>query len=283
MRTAREVWPTVCTVVTMAVAALAAVVGVGDAGRQLYLQFNLCGNVCNHGGLAVVSDLEAAIAAETPFSVTLNEVCQNQYVRLREDLTAYQSRFDATGPVCGNGYRYGNATLVRASTVDLLGSWALPNPAGGEPRRLMCLGARQSGKPVTVCVTHVSYVQGNIAAQVGAVAALVRGLGDTAPVVLSGDFNTDPWDARLDPLYAANYGSGTGEFQEADAAGYGSGARTSTRRGADPANTYTFDRHKIDYIFLSGGRWSAPHANVMHAPGGLSDHDALWATATLNG
>src|SRR5689334_16588256 len=78
--------------------------GPGPAAvRQSYLQFNMCGNACNHGDLAVVHNLEQTIGADHPSVVTLNEMCANQFERLDRDLPGYAGRFDATGPVCGNG------------------------------------------------------------------------------------------------------------------------------------------------------------------------------------
>ena len=62
------------------------------AARQTYLQFNMCGNACNHGDLAVVRNLEQTIAVDRPIAVTLNEVCENQYDRLRAGLPGYNSR-----------------------------------------------------------------------------------------------------------------------------------------------------------------------------------------------
>jgi endonuclease/exonuclease/phosphatase family metal-dependent hydrolase len=217
-------------------------------GRQTYLQLNMCGNVCNHGGLAVVRNLEETIATRRPVAVTLNEVCENQYDRLAADLDAYRGRFDATGPICGNGARYGNAVLARASDVDLIGSWPLPDLSGGETRRLMCV--RSDG--LAVCVTHISYLQADIAAQIDAVAAILDGLDRAGAVVLGGDLNTDPADPRLGPLYGICHG----------------------------ATGVTFHQHSIDYIFLSE-HWSSAQAHAVDAAGGFSDHEGLFATATL--
>src|SRR5262245_3159486 len=124
------------TVTTVVVAGVV-FCGVGFAsganaltGRQAGLQLNMCGNVCNHGGLAVVANIARTIAARAPLAVTLNEVCQNQYDRLRADLAVYSGRFDPTGPLCTNGARYGNAILVRTPQTRLVGSWPLPDSAG---------------------------------------------------------------------------------------------------------------------------------------------------------
>jgi endonuclease/exonuclease/phosphatase family metal-dependent hydrolase len=236
------------------------------AFKQVFLQLNLCGNACNAGALGVVSALEDTIGRRRPFAVTLNELCENQYERLRADLDGYQGRFDPTGPRCRNGARYGNAILVRAPDLTVIGSWPLPNPAADELRRLMCLSAVLPwGKPLVLCVTHISNEAGNIAAQVRATAGVLNGLTRDHVVLLGGDFNTDPADARLSPLYL----SCTGAFREADSTGCP--ARAGYRQ--------TYPGHKYDYLFLSNGDWSA--AAETDAAGGLSDHHALWATATL--
>jgi endonuclease/exonuclease/phosphatase family metal-dependent hydrolase len=250
--------------------------------RQAYLQFNMCGNACNHGGLAVVHNLEHTIAADRPVAVTLNEVCENQYERLRRDLPGYAGRFDPTGPVCGNGTRYGNAVLVHGSGLDVLGGRQLPNPAGDETRRLLCVRGHPAGAAaLVVCVTHISFVAGNIAAQIDAVAGYLRGLPGGEAILLGGDFNTDPGDARLDPVYSNRYDAGTGSFTEADSAASHSRMGTGRRPGADGVNETTFAKTKLDYIFLADGHWSAARATVVDAGGGLSDHGALLATTTV--
>jgi endonuclease/exonuclease/phosphatase family metal-dependent hydrolase len=232
-------------------------------GRQTFLQLNMCGNACNHGGLAVVRRIEAAIRGGWPYAVTLNEVCENQFDQLSVDLTAYRGRFDPTGPVCSNGVRYGNAILMRTEAVELVGSWSLPSIAGGEPRRLMCLSPRQTRPgPLITCVTHLSFLQEEIAAQIDAVAGITRGLGGSHALLLGGDFNAAPADTRLDLIYRAASGTGIGGFDEA----------ASARGGS-----------KIDYIFLSVGHWSDATARNADVTGGLSDHRAVWAAATFRG
>jgi endonuclease/exonuclease/phosphatase family metal-dependent hydrolase len=245
----------------------------GHTARQAYLQFNMCGNACNHGDLAVARNLERTVTADRPVAVTLNEVCENQYDRLRAGLPGYAGRFDPTGPVCGNGARYGNAVLVAGPGLEPAGSWQLPNPAADETRRLMCVRARG----LVVCVTHISFAAGNIAPQIDAVAATLRAFPGDEPIVLGGDFNTDPADERLNPMYSNRYDSGTGRFTEAD-------SRTSRSRiGVDGVNDTTFARHKLDYIFLADGHWSTARAAVVDAGHGLSDHGALLATTTVAG
>src|SRR4051794_17141882 len=175
-------WRSVRSPRTTVLACLAAVVlAVGLAGdaqatplRRTYLQFNLCGNACSGGGLAVVDRLTAAIRDRTPMAVTLNEVCQNQFDELLAGLPGYRGRFDPTGPHCHNAARYGNAILIRSPDIGLVGSWALPNPGGDETRRLLCLRTG-SGRPLTVCVTHISNVDVNAGPQIAAIARRLHG------------------------------------------------------------------------------------------------------------
>jgi endonuclease/exonuclease/phosphatase family metal-dependent hydrolase len=265
----------------VAVAAVAFSTGRGAAAHHLYLQFNLCGNACNDGGLGVVGELVTAVRARRPFAVTLNEVCENQYARLRADLAAYHGHFDPTGARCRNGDRYGNAVLVRTAEVDVIGGWDLPNPARDEARRLLCLSTRlPEAATLVVCVTHVSNDGGNIAAQVDVVADQLRRLAVAGPVLVGGDFNTNPADARLDPLYRTCDGSGPGMFHEADSGGCVNRSLLNHPFGPDVINQHTYGRDKYDYIFLSHGGWSTFAAEATDA-GGFSDHDALWATANL--
>jgi endonuclease/exonuclease/phosphatase family metal-dependent hydrolase len=244
----RGFWPRSGAAVAVAGAALAAVVVASGpsiaAGAQTYLQFNMCGNSCNHGGLRVVRNLEDTVAARRPYAVTLNEVCENQYDQLRAEMRAYQGRFDPTGPTCRNGSRYGNAILVRASHVDLLGSWPLPDPSGGEPRRLMCL----STATLVVCVTHISYLPADIGPQIAAVAGII---GGTKAWLVGGDFNTEPTDPRLDPVSSTCESPGSGYA--------------------------TMGGRKIDYIFLRNGGRATARAVAID----LSDHRALLATEAV--
>jgi len=269
--------------VAAAVAVIATVPLAGDARAtghpQTYLQFNMCGNACHRGGLEVVGDLVSPIQRHRPDAVTLNEVCENQYDRLRVNLPGYRSWFDPTGANCRNGARYGNVILAQASEVNLIGSWELPNPAGDELRRLLCLDARASDRQLlNICVTHISNESGNIAAQVATVASILSGLRLTGPVLLGGDFNTDPGDARMNPLYSTCYTLGAGTFREVDSSGCEHRSGINVKVGSDVINEDTYAGRKFDYIFLSDGHWSAVQADAMVlAP---SDHDSLWATAT---
>jgi endonuclease/exonuclease/phosphatase family metal-dependent hydrolase len=248
--------------------------------RHTYLQYNLCGNACNAGGLGVIDELVAWIDRRRPVAATLNEVCENQYERLRAGLGAYRGFFEPTSR-CRNGSRYGNVILIRSGDASHVGGWDLPNPAGDERRRLLCVRAdKLSAGPLVVCVTHISNYAGNIAAQVEVVAGHVNRLAVDHTVLVGGDFNTDPADPRLDPLYRACGGSGTGRFHEADSSGCAVRSPLNQTVHDDVINEDTYGRHKYDYLFLSEGDWSSFAAQAVD-PEGLSDHDPLWATAVL--
>jgi endonuclease/exonuclease/phosphatase (EEP) superfamily protein YafD len=129
----------------------------------------------------------------------------------------------------------------------------------------MCVRGHPSGvASLVVCVTHISFMAGNIGAQIDAVATILSGLSGDDPVLLGGDFNTEPADDRLNPLYG---NAGRGSFTEADQ--------------ADDLIDTTFAMHKLDYIFLADGHWSAARATAIDAGRGLSDHSALLATAVV--
>lgn len=289
MRPIRPIYLKIVAVAAAAVVAVATIVALAVAGgaqatahREIFVQFNLCGNACGNGGLGIVTQLTTAIRERRPFAITLNEVCENQYARLRSDLDAYQGRFDPTGPTCHNGARYGNAILLRTTDATLVGGWDLPNPAGDESRRLLCLSTRLPAAPVLiVCVTHISNVSGNVGAQVRAVAGIVRGLDSADAVVLAGDFNADPVDPWMNPLYGTCDGAGSGVLREVDSAGCQARPMLNRNVGGDIINEHTYNQHKYDYIFVSDRDWSAPTAEAVDIGHGLSDHEALWATATL--
>jgi endonuclease/exonuclease/phosphatase family metal-dependent hydrolase len=277
------------TVVVAVIVAVAVLALAGETRtrteRLTILQFNLCGNACNRGALGVVSNLATAIHTRQPFAVTLNEVCENQYAWLRADLDHYHGRFEATGPRCRNGARYGNAVMLRTTRVTHMGSWSLPNPARDEIRRLVCVGTSRPGIPsLAVCATHISNVAGNIAPQLTAVADVLTRLDADHAVLLGGDLNVVPADARMDSLYDTCYATGRGRFVEADSAGSAgcaSRALNNAKVGAEAINQHTYAEVKFDYIFLSKGDWSLSGADVTDVATGLSDHKALWAYAAL--
>jgi endonuclease/exonuclease/phosphatase family metal-dependent hydrolase len=237
-----------------------------EPGTVTFLQFNLCGSACGTR-FGIVADLEREIRGHSPqpYVVTLDEVCRGQYDRLVADLR-YAGHFEPTVPDrCWDGSDYGIAILVRAGAVGFAGSWALPAPAGGEPRRLACVRTEVRDRPLTGCVTHLDTDPANTPSQVAAVARHAAALG---PAVVGGDFNAVPGAAALAPMYAA--------FDEVG--GGVTGGCAAARCGAGPG--YAHPTRKIDYLFLTRGAFTGPVARTTDAP--HSDHVPLWATATAS-
>jgi endonuclease/exonuclease/phosphatase family metal-dependent hydrolase len=235
-----------------------------DPGAVTVLQFNMCGSACGTR-FVVVADVEREIRDHDPqpYLVTLDEVCRGQYDTLVAALR-YAGHFEPTVPDrCWDGSDYGIAVLVRAAAVDFAGSWALPAPAGGEPRRLACVRTTRRDRPLVGCVTHLDTDPANTAGQVAAVAAHARTFGS---VVVGGDFNALPTSPAMRPMYDA--------FAEADPGDAVTGGCSAARCGHRPG--YARPTRKIDYVF---GSFSAARAWTADAP--HSDHVPLWATVTL--
>lgn len=270
------------TALAASLATLAVLLPAGPAQAtdytQTYMQFNMCGNVCNGGGLTVAQDVERSVENRSPqpFVVTLNEVCENQYDYLWANLGPYFGYFDATGPTCRNGRRYGNAILVRTSSFTRSGPWTLPNPGGNETRHLVCLRIPMSGNlPMSACVTHIDFHSVNIAPQIKRVAELVQNEYATHGVIVGGDFNTTPSSSALNPMYRSAYApAGNGLFNEVD-------TPPSLNRSykSNSYNETTFeDGRKLDYIFVSSPDFTGYWGDATSASN--SDHVVLWGGAT---
>jgi endonuclease/exonuclease/phosphatase family metal-dependent hydrolase len=264
------------------------------SATRLFVQFNLCGNVCTQGRATVADDLVRAVRSRhtQPAAMFLQEVCRSQYDRLTSQLTAYTGHFEPTIPNrCDDRSDFGIAVLLRSHDVDYLGSWLLPNPAAGEPRAITCLRTAAipgTTRPLVACSTHIDVEAGNPQPQIEAVAARAREFGRNHRVIIGGDFNVRPTHAYLDPMYASVYRHGTGIFDEADA-----DVGRHRRTGGGPATTYhAFTscngspcpkefavRRKFDYIFMSRPGFT----QISAAPGNAShsDHRPLWATAKI--
>lgn len=236
-------------------------------GPVRVMQFNICGAVCNHGvidkaggGNDVVDDVRGRITGFRPDIVTLNEVCQGQFNRLKALLAvgpwsmAGAFRAQRTDSRCQGGSGFGDAVFT-AGGVAGQKVLALPNPGGGEHRAVLCVHTSAGGGPVLACVLHT--VTGNPmkARQVAAAAAAVNGEAAHGAVILGGDFNTTPggMGALLDP------GRG-GRFFDVD-------PQRAATRGS-----------KIDYVLFDRGHFSNPSGGPQGSP--RSDHDALLGQAT---
>jgi endonuclease/exonuclease/phosphatase family metal-dependent hydrolase len=164
----------------------------------------------------------------------------------------------------------------------------LPNPAGGEARILLCGRASVTGRSVRACDTHIDFVGDDAQQQVAAVAAKTGSYTD--PVVLAGDFNLEPQDTRLNPIY--DHSGGTGIFQEVDendTSYFTSGCAGLDRcRSGEPTETVTpaceasggaTKTAKIDYIFVSAAAFTTVRGDAAACTVGMSDHHLLRGAA----
>lgn len=240
-------------------------------------QFNMCGNRCNGGSLTVAKDVENSVnnRSPQPAFVTLEEICENQYWDIWNNLAPYYGTFIPTGPTCSNGQAYGIAILTRTSSYSNLGSWNLPNPYGHENRKMGCLQTSTFGgtQPVVACVTHIDYHSDTYASQISWVANQAHSFWSGHKVLVMGDFNVTPWNSAISPMY--NTAGGTGIFYEADEPP--SGSRTYI--GSD-YNEVTCGGKKIDYVFLSEYDFYSNYwGDATYASN--SDHAPLWAGVQL--
>lgn len=258
-----------------------------------YFHFNMCGNKCRGGNLDVANDVINSVNSSSPqpFAITLNEVCRNQYDHLYYNLTPYYGRFEVTVPgACSNGSDYGIAVMVRTWNYSFYGAWQLPG--GYERRKLVCIKTSATGggtQPLIACATHIDYHSDVQAAQIQFVADRGREMWSGNHVLIGGDFNVTPGSSKLNPMYSSLYPSGTGIFNEADAANYsrsGGGVSVSYNEYTGGCTSYPcgagqwwLPTKKIDYIFLSRYDFSSFTADATYAL--RSDHTPLWAWATF--
>lgn len=289
------------------VAVLCVVLGDGVAGAATYnlFQFNVGGHVWEHGNDHATSPddpveaLYRSLAVDSPRerAASLNELCKNQFDHLMAKLPAeWRGRFVVTkepqagGDLCkaesrdGKQHKFGNAILVRAAPI-VSGSVRrepLPYKKNGEHRHLICVTADLPTK-IRFCSVHIAPLgtwdndkHAKQKAQIRRVREVVNSFN--RPVVLMGDFNTDPTSDKLDQIYHdTKYGGGAfGKFLEADhdTASYGNTPNPRCRCGH-----YTWSRksglqRKLDYIFFTDRHFSQVSGDRA-TPTTNSDHYIL--------
>jgi endonuclease/exonuclease/phosphatase family metal-dependent hydrolase len=273
-----------------------------------FVTYNVCGGVCAiyQGSKTAWRDtMIDAIDHWDADLVTFQEMCYGQWTLLRDTLAnrasgpAYDSVWGAAlpaNPGCqkwGSDTRYGLATFSKggSGTIDN-GSRSvvmLPNPSGGEQRILLCARTTVGGRGVRACNTHIDYRGRDPETQIAQVAALTRGYAAQGePVVLGGDFNVLPKDARLDPLY--DHGGGTGIFQEvdendkseftgADCPQSGDRCRSGEATAEPSCSPRVSEPGKIDYVFLSAYWFTTVRGDAAACTAGMSDHHLLRGAA----
>lgn len=240
-------------------------------GRVVTLSFNMCGNKCNDGRLAVADHVADVVLDRPtrPASVELQEVCASQATRIRDRLAGagYHVRHVPTAHRCDDGSRYGIALAYRGDAT-----WTrvydLPNPGKHEPRAMVC--AKLAAPRVLACATHIDFHgDGTRGAQIREVAKIMAGFADAGHAAyVGGDFNTQPTEDQLDPMYRPAYGGGAqGRHNEATGC--------CTRGGPGTGD----GGRKIDYVFALASAFTPDWSDPV--PTGLSDHHKYWARLTL--
>ena len=276
--------------------AVAAASPAGADVRKDFLDFNACGNVCNHGDQgdgSVVEAIRNSIYNHSPRpdAVTLNEMCYGQFEALQRRINAgdwnmqgfFSKARDHVDDCNGDDKRFGNAVFVRGNATDANRKWFF-NQAGDEERNILCVRVEWA-TPTRVCATHLTHLDTTHcdsypddgfttcrSFQAAEVEDHVRNyLDNGVAVVVGGDFNATPGKGALDHLYD-NWinpgGSGHGRFKEVDQ--------------GDPAcrcGEATHGDGKLDYIFVNSGKWYDVGGDATHSD--WSDHDPLWGHATL--
>jgi hypothetical protein len=233
-------------------------------------QFNIAGGA-KHNGDAFPSNFINALMDQTPanqrpFSITLNEVCGNQYTQMRVHLASYgydHGRFvtKPSASSCG-GQSYGTAVFAvgtHAGQSELTLTPTANDTANGESRKSGCIQTLWGGFfPFTACVVHLTNDRGEIWAGSGSPRYIVQRQGDEARAhsaliiganwgAVGGDYNMRPED------YYLNWGDGRAMdgwyVTYAEAIG---GTLPATSSGHETLGSY-----KIDYAFMDEAHTNA--------------------------
>jgi endonuclease/exonuclease/phosphatase family metal-dependent hydrolase len=232
------------------------------------MSFNVCGGVCRKGEVARTASYVARVALRHKASVVLlQELCNDQYVRIRDLLAAdgYTGRFAAgtKAGTCG-GKGFGVAVLARGRTVGQVVE-RLPVRAGQEGRVMLGTTAYVGGRRTFVVVVHLS--PSPAAGLAGQLRRLAEDLNARrGPVIVGGDFNALPGYAGMSRFYGSR-------FVEADELRTGVAARSG-----EP--TFDVAGRKIDYVFLTRKWFAQPTAVSIETP--MSDHRVYISTARVH-
>ncbi|WP_165989305.1 endonuclease/exonuclease/phosphatase family protein [Streptomyces sp. YIM 98790] len=224
--------------------------------------YNIYGNVGHRGDAGPWIDEEAArLHAVAPpgdwFSLALQEVCHNQGTALAR-ATGMHGVFYDTGTTCANGERYGNVILTRRAPLRTY-QYTFPTQIGGPERRgAVCAVFRGILGDVVTCSVHLE--SGSEEVRTAQAREFLdwepggRPLDDYAAVLIGGDFNAEPHQATMTPMYQV--------AEEAD------GPRDAWRFATHE------DGRKLDYLFVLGSsrnaHWRTSRTAAVASP--HSDH-----------
>lgn len=266
-----------------------------------FWQFNLCGarieSPCNYGREQPVADaMKSSIENFKPDAVSLNEACESQFAHTIWNLNAggiwsMHGRFHVgrflleedkpkfTCNVYDGSRRFGLAFFSRQRILMEPTAHVLPEPDPATGNNILYCGVVELYRPSIYCSVHISGNEANKGAQIQRVSEIVNPwVDDGIPVVLMGDFNVEPRDYRLNPIYHSVFGPSTtgthpyGRFEEVDQ--YHGG--TGRCRCGEP----TFGPKKLDYIFVSARDFYGQDGDATSSS--LSDHTPLRGWAVLD-
>lgn len=272
-------------------------------------QWNVAGHSLHKGSVSdrLVTEASSSIEFRGADFAGFNELCQNQYDAIVKQLRADGWPIDpqnfarfapsraAGNPSICQGYAFGNAIFSRKP----LGSadrTRLPDDGTAEARNMLC-APLTDGSRTRFCTTHITTLSAYNTAQLDFVRHRLEEYhagGET--VVLAGDFNAQPSDARMNSFYApsattVNNPDNTGLYRELDdndeghCPGYGEQTTQWPASTPPPCGTDA----KIDMIFVREsdlvGAYTADSLTISTQCTGVSacsDHRILTGTVTLN-
>ncbi|MEU1286774.1 endonuclease/exonuclease/phosphatase family protein [Kitasatospora sp. NPDC005856] len=279
---------------------------------------------------------EATVAAEGTGAwnadvIFLQEVCEYQYDDIATRLPGYTGHYAKTvekdavidgHTICRGWSSYGMAVFSKGArhadadrpvederdgivNLDLNGYTS--NGVRQEPENITspCMRVYLQNRSTWVCSVHLYWGDESIPAKkalrdaeaVRLSDTVKRWQGENVPVVLGGDFNTQPWNDGTKPFYSPEAYSntrGTGAMTEVDETDVGPGFFQSVCTGKprcrsgertkddtvlrDPNGDDTADR-KIDYIFFTSSFFTDERGDALPVNRDVSDHAILHGAA----
>jgi endonuclease/exonuclease/phosphatase family metal-dependent hydrolase len=296
-----------------AIVAAASLVGAGpceddESGTIKVLQYNVQGAIressssnpakpgaADNDDYRFVDVLARRVIAERPHVVALQEICGSQLDRLEKALRgghamsvaarSLRPNVDCPGGSAERDDVLGIAILVVGEAKPV----SVPNGV-----RLLCADWQRFGG-VRVCTAHVNPLP---EPDIPDIAEVVNAWSEKSPVIVAGDFNADPEQDSMSPMYDVEVPGGKspseGNFYEADMADAKASSGIRARNGENtwcggclegaPTGVYT---RKIDYIFADADHFHAEMSGVVEdterACGGerCSDHAMFWGEVRL--
>ncbi|MFD9793451.1 endonuclease/exonuclease/phosphatase family protein [Streptomyces sp. NPDC059070] len=305
-----------------ATASAADVVDPGTAPPLRFSTFNMCGHKC-----VAVDKLtddayrEDVVVRETDLTgwkadqIFLQEVCAYQYdaIAARLQPRGFTGRYVATLPkgavdtdhhaICLGTSSYGMAVFTKGAFVS--GTDLDLNTYGADSKRQEpeditspCIQSYLQNRLTWSCSAHLYWEPESSGAALRnaealKLAAKVKQWDDAGvPVVVGGDFNTQPWNGGTQPLYSPAAGSGGAlgpgsgtmtEADETDADFFQQKCKdlqlTHCRSGA---TTYedAGGKRKIDYLFFASRFFKDEKGDSQPRETTVSDHHVYRAAAT---